>query len=155
MSIVTLTFDLWPPTLIGCILSSWLTCLPSLTKKYARCRLYRIHKVHARIRRTEPQQRCAGIICRYASQATEKLIAQVWWRSTQRRTNQWSLCEEKCDYRTDRHTHTQTDAGQSDPYVPLCFAGDTIKLKFLLHFVLGGRFQLLYQCINVIQQKVK
>ena len=29
------------------------------------------------------------------------------------------------DYRTDRHTHTQTDAGQSDPYVPLCFAGDT------------------------------
>ena len=35
------------------------------------------------------------------------------------------LCEGKCDYRTDRHTHTQTDAGQSDPYVPLCFAGDT------------------------------
>ena len=30
---------------------------------------------------------------------------------------------------TDTHTHTQTDgqteAGQSDPYVPLCFAGDT------------------------------
>ena len=32
-----------------------------------------------------------------------------------------------CDYQIDRHTHTQTDAGQSDPYVPLCFAGDTIK----------------------------
>ena len=33
----------------------------------------------------------------------------------------------KCDYRTDRHTHTdgRTDAGQSEPYVPLCFAGDT------------------------------
>ena len=31
----------------------------------------------------------------------------------------------KCDYRTDRHTHTQTYTGQSDPYVPLCFAGDT------------------------------
>ena len=29
------------------------------------------------------------------------------------------------DYRTDRHTDGQTDAGQSDPYVPLCFAGDT------------------------------
>ena len=28
---------------------------------------------------------------------------------------------------TDARTHTQTDAGQSDPYVPLCFAGDTIK----------------------------
>ena len=27
----------------------------------------------------------------------------------------------KCDYRTDR----QTDAGQNDPYVPQCFAGDT------------------------------
>ena len=35
MSIVTLTFDLWPPKLIGFILSSWLTCLPSLTKKHA------------------------------------------------------------------------------------------------------------------------
>ena len=31
--------------------------------------------------------------------------------------------QEKCDCRTD--THGQTDAGQSDPYVPLCFAGDT------------------------------
>ena len=28
---------------------------------------------------------------------------------------------EKCDRRTDR----QTDDGQSDPYVLLCFAGDT------------------------------
>ena len=38
---------------------------------------------------------------------------------------------QKCDYRTDRHTHshTQTDARQSDPYVPLCFADDTIKLN--------------------------
>ena len=26
---------------------------------------------------------------------------------------------------THTHTHGQTDAGQSDPYVPLCFAGDT------------------------------
>ena len=31
---------------------------------------------------------------------------------------------------TDRRTHTQTDAGQSDPYVPLCFAGDT-KMMFM------------------------
>ena len=42
----------------------------------------------------------------------------------------------KCDYRTDRHTHTQTDAGQSDPYVPLCFAGDTINgYMYLGHLV--------------------
>ena len=31
---------------------------------------------------------------------------------------------EKCDRRTDR----RTDDGQSDPYVSLCFAGDTKKL---------------------------
>ena len=33
-----------------------------------------------------------------------------------------------CDYQesvTTGQTHGQTDAGQSDPYVPLCFAGDT------------------------------
>ena len=30
---------------------------------------------------------------------------------------------------TDTRTHTQTDAGQSDPYVPLCFAGDTTKRR--------------------------
>ena len=34
----------------------------------------------------------------------------------------------KCDYLTDTHTDGQTGAGQSDPYVPLCFAGDTKKL---------------------------
>ena len=33
MSIVTLTFDLWPPKSIGFILSLRLTCLPSLIKK--------------------------------------------------------------------------------------------------------------------------
>ena len=35
MSIVTLTFDLWPPKSIGFILSSRLTCLQSLKKKHA------------------------------------------------------------------------------------------------------------------------
>ena len=34
MSIVTLTFDLWHPKSIGCILSSRLTCLLSLMKKH-------------------------------------------------------------------------------------------------------------------------
>ena len=28
---------------------------------------------------------------------------------------------------TTGQTDGQTDSGQSDPYVPLCFAGDTIK----------------------------
>ena len=31
---------------------------------------------------------------------------------------------------TDARTHTHTDAGQSDPYVPLCFAGDTKPFSF-------------------------
>ena len=31
------------------------------------------------------------------------------------------------DRRTDRRTDRQTDDGQSDPYVSLCFAGDTIN----------------------------
>ena len=35
----------------------------------------------------------------------------------------------KCDYRTDRWT----DAGQSDPYVPLCFAGDTKTILIQCH----------------------
>ena len=31
----------------------------------------------------------------------------------------------------NRQTDGQTDAGQSDPYVPLCFAGDTkMQLKY-------------------------
>ena len=34
MSIVTLTFDPWPQKSIGFILLSWLTCLPSLINKY-------------------------------------------------------------------------------------------------------------------------
>ena len=41
---------------------------------------------------------------------------------------------EKCDRRTDR----QTDDGKSDPYVSLCFAGDTKSLiiSFLLQMFL-------------------
>ena len=35
----------------------------------------------------------------------------------------------RTDRQTDRRTDRQTDDGQSDPYVSLCFAGDTIKHK--------------------------
>ena len=31
----------------------------------------------------------------------------------------------KCDRQTDRQTDRQMDDGQSDPYVSICFAGDT------------------------------
>ena len=34
----------------------------------------------------------------------------------------------KCDYRTQRQMQGQTDDGQSDPYVPLCFKGDTVMI---------------------------
>ena len=39
MSIVTLTYVLWPPKSIGFILSPWLTCLPSLIKKHTTFRV--------------------------------------------------------------------------------------------------------------------
>ena len=54
-----------------------------------------------------------------------------------------AMCDqEKCDYQLIVTTG-QTDGWQSDPYVPLCFAGDTkgIHVKFL-DFP-GGRFSLL------------
>ena len=51
----------------------------------------------------------------------------------------YAWLQRKCDYRTDtwtdgqidERTDRQTDAGQSDPYVPLRFAGDT-KTVFIL-----------------------
>ena len=52
----------------------------------------------------------------------------------------------KCDRRTDRQTDGQTDDGQSDPYVSLCFAGDTksnsivnIVAAFLVMHVLPAK----------------
>ena len=39
------------------------------------------------------------------------------------------------DRQTDRRTDRQTDDGQSDPYVSLCFAGDTKS------FMLSKRFE--------------
>ena len=40
----------------------------------------------------------------------------------------------KCDYRTYRQTDTQTDAGQNDLYVLLCFPGDTIMTRYSLFY---------------------
>ena len=36
------------------------------------------------------------------------------------------------DRHMDRQTDGQTDTGQSDPYVPLCFAGDTKITSIML-----------------------
>ena len=40
---------------------------------------------------------------------------------------------------TDRQTHGWTDTGQSDPYVPLCFACDTINKSCKKTTTLAGR----------------
>ena len=43
---------------------------------------------------------------------------------------------------TTGQTHGQTtDAGQSDPYVPLCFAGDTKTVLFPRDFSIEGTRQ--------------
>ena len=39
---------------------------------------------------------------------------------------------------TTGQTHGQTDAGQSDPYVPLCFAGNTKTNSTTTKYLLGG-----------------
>ena len=39
-----------------------------------------------------------------------------------------SVTDGQTDRRTDGQTDGQTDDGQSDPYVSLCFAGDTKKI---------------------------
>ena len=42
----------------------------------------------------------------------------------------------KCNYWTDTQTDRQTDGGQCDPYVPLCFAGDTKTIKLDKYFTI-------------------
>ena len=44
------------------------------------------------------------------------------------------------DRQTD--THTQTDAGQSDPYVPPCFAGNTINNTQSIEYIVRGTHNL-------------
>ena len=46
-------------------------------------------------------------------------------RNIAMRDYQESVTTGQTGTRTDRWTDRQTDTGQSDPYVPLCFAGDT------------------------------
>ena len=64
----------------------------------------------------------------------------------------------KCDYRTDR----QTDARQSDPYVPLCFAGDTTRKTTLSNYLVLCQFKkgkcpvfFLIECYLFTSKKIK
>ena len=50
---------------------------------------------------------------------------------------------------TDGRTDRQTDAGQSDPYVPLCFAGDTKINNDLMAFQMN---ESAYICIRLIDR---
>ena len=38
----------------------------------------------------------------------------------------------------DRQTDTRTDTGQRDPYVPLCFAGDTKSVRWVISYLKEG-----------------
>ena len=53
----------------------------------------------------------------------------------------------KCDRRTDR----QTDDGQSDPYVPLCFAGDTKNYMSCVFTCISQLFTYLFTVVTVAE----
>ena len=61
----------------------------------------------------------------------------------------------KCDYRTDRHTVGQTDAGQSDPYMELCFTCDTKTRNLLSNFLSLDLYQNLGVNKIMLHPKIK
>ena len=130
--LVTLTFDLWPPKSIRCNLSSRLTCLPSLNNVIHNGSVsMEVHKfitidVHcdldlrpltSKINRVHPLI-TVNMSCKFDKEICNGLVSMVFTSVTIKKV--WLS-----DRQTHARTHTQTDAGQSDPYVPLCFAGDT------------------------------
>ena len=56
-------------------------------------------------------------------------------RNIAMRDYQERLTTGQTDTQTDRQTDGQTDAGQSDPYVLLCFGGDTKTQVNLFEFI--------------------
>ena len=79
----------------------------------------------------------------------ENIVAAFQWMHVLPTKHNYAWLTRKCDYRTDIHTDGRTDrwtdAGQSDPYVPLCNK-ICVKLKvhiqetnaqFLYHNLLG------------------
>ena len=85
---------------------------------------------------TEPQQRyyiptatrCAGIM-KYVILRSIQMLWNVWvflWVIIKLNVIENIAMRDYQESVTIGQTHAQTDAGQSDPYVPLCFAGDTI-----------------------------
>ena len=76
----------------------------------------------------------------------------------------WGL-PRKWDYQTDRQTDRQTDTrtdrpGQSDPYVLLCFTGDTktfilpsLEKPYITHYISYIKFVFLKTYVNVCFSK--
>ena len=54
-------------------------------------------------------------------------------RNIAMRDYQESVTTGQTHIHTDRRTDRQTDAGQSDPYVLLCFAGDITSIPLQIH----------------------
>ena len=57
-------------------------------------------------------------------EASGKIVAAFWWMHVSPAETYLCVTTKKV-WLPDRQIDKQTDAGQSDPYVPLCFAGDT------------------------------
>ena len=68
--------------------------------------------------------RTASRFTRFVCPALRFIPHEPRKKDTHSLKNSYVWLPRKYNYRT----HRQTDAGQSDPYVPLCFAGDTIHL---------------------------
>ena len=62
------------------------------------------------------------------------IVAAFWGMHVSPAKHSYAWLPRKCDYWTDTHTDGQTDAVQSDPYVPLCFAGDTKTTSMFIIF---------------------
>ena len=120
MSIVTLTFDLWPPKSIGCILSSRLTCLPSLIKKsttvksllcsqayFHRCPVWpwpltsKINRVHPLI--------TVNMSCKFDKEICNGLVSMVFTSVTIKKV-----------WLSDRQTHAHTHRQTPDKVIPMC-----------------------------------
>ena len=116
MSIVTLTFDLWPPKSIASILSPWLTCLPSLIKKYTMVQFLSYSQAYfhicplcldlwpltSKINRVHPLI-MVNMSAKFDKETCNGVVSIVFTRST--------------DGRTDRRTHTHTEP-QQRYYIP-------------------------------------
>ena len=79
------------------------------------------HRLVPRLRENAP------MLSEISGENTENIGAAFRGMHVPPAKHSYAWLPRKCDYRTDTHTHGQTDTGQSDPYVPLCFAGDTTR----------------------------